>query len=468
MVRKNKLKEVSLTAGAMYQTIGKLLTNGIAFLTAPIFTRILSSGDYGKVSVYSAWCTLFSFIVGLQVDGTIANAKIRYPEEELPSYLSSVMTIAVFSFATIFSFALLLNNFLAEFINIRKDLIFFLVVQSFASFCVKFYDSILIQFKRTDKSMYFMAFIFVLDTVLALLFLSIFTCEKYISKIYGEGLPLTIIGCFLCIYILIKGKVFYRSEYWNFCLPISLPLILHSTGHLILWQSDRIMIQKLIGESETGIYSIAVLTASVLITIFLAFNNAWVPYYYEYKKRNDIESIILHSKNYMLNISAMHVVFFFVVPELFKILAPYSYWDLGLKVIPILVMTSYFRYLYLFPVNHEIYNRNTNIVAIGTFLAAIFNIFLNFFFIKIFYTIGAAYATCISSLFLFLFHLLIANNFVRNFEYPISLFFKGFVPVLIAFFLYFPMANIFVVRWIIACLISAFFVLRFLKIKTLF
>jgi len=468
--RKNadNLKQTSLTKGAIFQTAGKFILEGVAFFTAPIFTRVLSISDYGRVSIYTTWCSLLSLFIGLQVSGSIANAKIEYSEEKLSSYMSSVMSISLASFTLFFALTSAFYKPLARFINIRADLVFLLVVQSFASFCVDFYNSKLIQYKQADKSMYLMTAVSLLSVALSLVFVFTLPCEKYISKIYGSAIPIIGIGIFLCAYVLVKGKVFFNSEYWKFCLQITLPLIFHGAGHLLLGQSDRIMLQKMVGESETGIYSIAVAVSNVMVTIFGSFNNVWVPYYYEYKKKGDVQTILMRSKNYMLNIAMLFASFLLVVPEVFRILVPETYWQTGLKVIPVLTMAAFFRYLYLFPVNHEFYNRNTKLVALGTFLSALINIVLNFIFIKRFSSLGAAAATCVSTVLLFLFHLVIAGRVVKNYEYPPTFYLRGLMIVAITFAVYFLLTDFWLARWGMAVCVGAVLGGRIFKRRSLF
>lgn len=468
MHKESSLKRTSLTKGAVFQSAGKILLESIAFFTAPIFTRILSTDDYGKISVYTTWCSLFSLFVGLQVGGSIANAKIEYTEEKLPEYMSSVMTIAILFFIILLIIIAVFCRSLAHFINIRVDLVFLLVVQSFASFCINFYNMKLIQFKQAHKSMYLMTVTSILSTVLSLIFVFTLQGEMYISKIYGTGIPIVAIGFFLCIYILAKGKVFFNINYWKFCLVLTIPLIFHGAGQLILGQSDRIMLQKMIGESETGIYCISATVTAVMTTIYGSFNTVWIPYYYEYKKKHDVQTILMQSRNYMFNIAGTYAVFLLIVPEIFRILVPEVYWEYGLKIIPILTLSSFFNYLYLFPVNYEFFSKNTKMIATGTFVSALINVVLNFLLIKRLSSIGAAIATCISSLLLFLFHLVSARHIIKQFEYPLSFFLLGIIPVGIALGIYMLLAGLWIVRWVFATAIGTILLVRFLKKRSLF
>lgn len=356
--------------------------------------------------------------------------------------------------------------------NVRKDLIFVLIIQSYFTFCVSFYDTKLIQFKRSDISMYISTTLSLCGIGLSLLFVFNTSGEKYIAKIYGAAIPTVLFGLFVFVSIFARGKTLYNKKYWIFCLSLTLPLILHNAGHLILGQSDRIMIQKMIGEEETGIYSLSVTMAMVMTTIFGSFNNAWVPYYFDSKKTGDYKSIIQKSNNYLFDITVLFMGFLLLVPEVFKIMAPEYYWNKGLLIIPFIVLAEFFRFLYLFPVNHEFYYKKTKFISIGTVLSGIINIILNFYLIRKYGTIGAAIATCISSISLFLLHLFIAKKIIGNYEYSNSFYIRGLIPVLLIFVLYFIsifyFPKLWYLRWGIGLVLGICLGIRIYKNKSLF
>ena len=52
----NKYKKVPLPAKAsLWFVVCSFLQKGISFITTPIFTRIMTSDNYGVVTMYSAW-----------------------------------------------------------------------------------------------------------------------------------------------------------------------------------------------------------------------------------------------------------------------------------------------------------------------------------------------------------------------------------------------------------------------------
>ena len=65
--------------------IGNIFNKGIAFLTVPIFTRILSTSDYGIVTTYNSWIGIVSMLLGFALHMAIRSSFIDYrPTEKFP------------------------------------------------------------------------------------------------------------------------------------------------------------------------------------------------------------------------------------------------------------------------------------------------------------------------------------------------------------------------------------------------
>jgi O-antigen/teichoic acid export membrane protein len=93
-----KPREKSISRVFIWQIVSKFILKGLSFFTAPIFTRLLTPSDYGQVAVYGTWVLLCGLFIGLGTYGSIANAKIRYGDDKIDAYLSSIMAVSVISF----------------------------------------------------------------------------------------------------------------------------------------------------------------------------------------------------------------------------------------------------------------------------------------------------------------------------------------------------------------------------------
>ena len=69
--------------------IGNIFNKGIAFLTVPIFTRILSTSDYGIVTTYNSWIGIVSMLLGFALHMAIRSSFIDYCKYD-SDYLFSI------------------------------------------------------------------------------------------------------------------------------------------------------------------------------------------------------------------------------------------------------------------------------------------------------------------------------------------------------------------------------------------
>jgi O-antigen/teichoic acid export membrane protein len=463
----NKKKEGSISSVLIWQMISRFLLQGLGFLTAPIFTRLLTPSDYGYVTVYTTWVTLCSLVVGLQTYGSIANAKIKYGIDKIDSYLSSVITLSVISFVMVLSLSIVFKKQLSNLLKLSGDLVLLLVIQSFASFCITFHTTKLIQFKKAAASTILSFVVSLCSTILAILFLFLSHEKKYSAKIYGTAIPTIIIGFVVLGYIYFKGQKAYNKKYWKYCFILTFPLIFHGAGHLILAQSDKIMLQRIAGERITGIYGFCYNFATIIQVIWGAFNVSWIPFYYEYKKNNQNDIIIDKSKNYIVFFTTIVMGFILLLPEFYKIMSPVEYWT-GISLMPPIILSFYLNFLYGFPVNFEFFHEKTRLITLGTLSASVINIILNIIFIPRYGSFGAAISTLISYVFLFIFHEIIVRYFIKGYEYKLTIYLTGLIPICLTIFIFYFFQNYWIIRWGIGGFLGLFLLQKAIKNKGVF
>lgn len=455
-----------ITKNAVWQLIGKFLLQGFSLFITPIITRLLSPVDYGYVAVYLSWNSILSLLIGLQTFGSIANARLKYDSCEINKYLASIYSVSLISFFVFLFAAVIFNKSISQFIGLRGDIVILLVIFSFSCYTVSFVVSKFDQFKEAKKSTILSSVSSITGLLLSLI-LVLISDNKACAKIYGESIPNVLITFVLIIYIYIRGKTFIKKEYITYCFSLTLPLLFHGLGGVVFSQFDRIMLQKMIGVEELGVYTVTYLLCNILNVIYGALNITWVPFYYDYKKQNNNEIILRRSFNYLNLFTIITLGFLCLSPEVFKFLAPKAYWS-GIKTIPLLTLSFFFNFLYLFPVNFEFYNEKVKLIPIATIIAAAVNIMINFILIPIYGIIGAALGTLISNIFNFIFHYFIAKKVMIGFEYPNIFFIRNTLIIIISCIVFYLLLELYIVRWLIAVILGIYQLLCFKKNKTIF
>ena len=446
------------------------LVAGINFITVPIFTRMLNTDGYGLVNVYVAWVQICTIFVGLKAEGSIGSAQANLPPEEQEPYQFSVLMMTVAVFSGIMLLSAVFISPLSQALNMSKLLVVAMLIQSFGSFLIAFFNARFIFRRQPHKNFLVSVGLCIGTTLLSVALIAlIFTGEDgYLGRVIGLAVPNILIGLSLLLVLACSRQRRFDIKYWKFCLLLTLPLIFHSLSQIVLSQTGKIVIQQSCGDSLTGIYSLAVVMVGFLGAIYSALNNAFVPFMYDDLAGKTSAAVKQrHFKNYFTSFTLGTCAFSMMAPEILKIMSTEAYWP-AVDVLPFLIIGQYGVFLYSFPVNYEFYKMRTSSIAVGTVLAALLNLILSIALIPAMGMLGAALATMVSYLALFLFHFCIARYKLGDTNYSAKALCTGLVLVSAVAFLYYPLANLPFLRWIIGlfglCLIG----IRIWKTRTIF
>ena len=78
----------------LWYTISNILLRGVSVFTAPIFTRLLSTSDYGIASNFSSWMGIVLCFTDLSLSTAVIRGKVEF-QNDFKSYLSSIQTLGI-------------------------------------------------------------------------------------------------------------------------------------------------------------------------------------------------------------------------------------------------------------------------------------------------------------------------------------------------------------------------------------
>ncbi|MCK9225386.1 MAG: oligosaccharide flippase family protein [Candidatus Muirbacterium halophilum] len=452
---KTLLNHKVVKAGSWY-TLTEFFLKGVAFLTIPIFTRLLSTADYGIVALYQAWVSIFTILITLDLKVSIGRAKFDFKE----TYNQYVSSVAFLSLIIFFIFLIIFLLFTPNFLNLTQlsPFLFFLMVFQAYFLFIQNYAINKFRFEYKYKLVSILSILVVISGILFSIYLiiNIFETNKYLGQILGKSSFIIFGGfCFL-LYLFYQGKEFINYKYWKYALALSIPMVFHSISRIINDQFDRILINKYVDTSSTGIYSFAY-NIGVIVTVLLAATaQAWVPWFYEKMEKKEYLKIKYNANIYRNIFTYVYAGILFLSPELIRIMAQESYWQ-GLNLIPWIFMAGYFNFMCNFELNTQFFMKKMSLVSLGTILSAIVNIILNIIFIPKYGYEAAAITTVISFLFLFLFHYIITTKILKKVIYGIkfhlvSIFYVSTITILFILF-----QNLLFARLILIIIFSLFF-----------
>ncbi len=447
-----------------------VIVAGISFFTIPVFTRILDTNAYGLVSIYEAWAQIFIIFIGLKADGSIASAAANLDNTEQDSYQFSVLVLSFASFSLIFAASTAFNGDLSVLMGLSPELVSLLVVQSFGAYIVQFFNMRFVFSKEAKKNFMMAVGISTMTTVLSIaLICFMFDSDSGpLGRALGLVIPNLALGISLIVSLWKSRRPKFNWRYWGFCLSLSLPLVLHSLSQQVLSQCGKITIQQFSGDSAAGIFGLAVTISSLITYIYTALNNAFVPFMYEDlagKTSDEVKQ--RHFNNYIRLFTLGSMAFSLMAPEVLRLMSTEAYIS-ALNYLPLLLIGKYCVFLYSFPVNYEFYKMKTKSIAIGTVMAAAVNIALCVLLVPSWGATGAATASLLAYLGLFLFHFCVARYFLGDRNYPVRKLFIGLLLVSVVSLAYYPLASFPIVRWAIGLTFVCLALRRVIKTRTIF
>lgn len=406
------------TAGIGY-TIGNVLIKGLAFLTLPIFTRLMSLSDYGLYTTYAAYESIIVIIVSLGLHQSLKSANQTFPGY-IEKYVSSVVLLPLFSTSFVLLIAYLLSLVFPGMWGFPDKFVFVMIIQALGSCMITMYNS------RVSLDFSYKSFlqISLLSSVgnitLSLLFiLTICSDNPFAGRVYGTFVPAVLLGAFIYSQFFRKAKPSFNNEYIKYGLSYSLPLVPHGLSQLVLSQFGKIIIQNRIGNEAAGLYGLAYTVALIPQIMVQSLALAWGPWFFEAYNENRIDTIKSRAKDYVNGFSILTIVLFCVSPEMIKVLSDRSYWEAIFIVCPA-ILGVYFVFLYGLPVEVEYYYKKTSYLATGTILAAVVDIVLCVTFVPVYGYHAAVYATVFTYALYLTMHMLIAYK-LTNGHLPFSL-----------------------------------------------
>lgn len=408
----NILKKTTALSVSVKATLAfgaaSFVISGINYITTPIFTRILSTSDYGTIAVYNSWHSIIQvFATMTLIFPGILQVGLYEHSENRWRYLSCLLGIITCTSITLAIIYLFFCDSVSALLNLSPSLIILIFLTCVFTSATTLWitrQRYEYNYKITIRVTIGSAVLAQVISIVAVLMMRNDPETDLASiRLWSAGAVNIIVGIFLYLYILLKGKVLFDFPLWKATIIVAFPLIPHYLSSVILQSTDKIMISHMIGDDKAGIYSIAATLSSVGILFWRALNTTFSPFVnYKLGKRGfkDINDCVLP----LLSIVGLSCFMgALAAPEIIIVLATKEYLS-GVYIIPPIVIGIFFHAMYdVFSAVAFFYKKSTRIMT-ASVAAALTNIILNFICIKRFGFIAAGYTTMVSNLVLTMMH----------------------------------------------------------------
>ena len=376
---------------SLWFIISSVMLKGISFFTLPIFSRLLTTDEYGVVTVYQSWVSVISIITALTIWGGVFNVgMVKYSSrkyEMMSSFQGMATTITVL-FAVL---TMLIFPIIHPFLRMNRFLTVCMFLEILAQIPFNLWSTEQRFIYEYRKLIIITVAISLLNPLISYIAI-INTPYKAEARILCGLIVHLLFGVPFFILNLIKGKRFFSKFFWKFGFLFNIVLIPHYLSMQILSQSDRIMIERYCGKSDAGIYNIAYTFAMLLSLVTSGINSSLTPHIYQCMKTGN-EKVLRKQTTAIIAVVAFFTIGLIAfIPDMFHLLLPESYYS-ALKVIPPVAASAFFLFLYPLFGAIEFYYEENKYVTYASVIGAVLNIVLNYVFINAFGFIAAAYTT---------------------------------------------------------------------------
>ena len=258
-------------AGTM-SLIATVLTRAINLISVPIFSRILTTAEYGQVDVFMTFVNIFFVVLGLDFHGAVGKGRLDF-EEESDRYLCSSL-IFTSIFASIFVvFINVFFKYFAVIFGLERWVVNLMFLYSYSMFVMSMRSSDYNFYYKYDKNMKMTVTVGLSNLVLSIVFIeTVFKNAHLLGRILGATIPTVL--CAIIVYWGYgkRGEWTFEKKYNTYALEFGVPLIPHNLSHLILSGADKVMINSMISASASGIYSLTYTLGMMIQVAFLLLN----------------------------------------------------------------------------------------------------------------------------------------------------------------------------------------------------
>lgn len=380
--------------------LGSSVANKAApFLLLPLITRFLTPAEFGALSLFLVVNGLFYAVVGMGIHTNISKSFFASSRSELAVLIGNILFVLAGASALILALCLGIALTTDQFFSMPSELWPVFPVLSF----MMMVNTINLTLLRNEGRAYVYAGFEICNTLLGLA-VTVLLLVRFDYGWYSQVLGLIVANA---IFFVVAVLYIRRRSYLKFVprwdvvrsiLELSLPLIPHVLGGVIIAVGDRIFIERMVGLEAVALYSIGYSFGMVVSLFTDAFVKAWTPWFFKVLQKPtepDKRDVVLYTYAYCIGVFVLagtiaFVAIFilpFVVHESFIGAADYIFWvSMGCAAQGI--------YKIFFP--YLVYLNKTSFLAVSTVLSALINLLLNYFFILHFGAIGAAYSTLLS------------------------------------------------------------------------
>lgn len=397
---------------AAWYFICNILQKGISLFTVPLYTRLLTTAQYGAYQVFLSWLEIFEILTTFRLSwGGFSVGLTKFPEKR-DRYTASIQCMSITTTTSFFLLYLLFAKYIDTATGLTRELTLMIFILAYTTPAIEFWSVR----QRVEGRYRAVVTISLLDSFLipilglCTLFLTNWGENGVIiARVVVQGLTGIILFSANCH----KDFVFFDRTYWGRAMRFNIPLVPHYLSTVILNSSDRIMIERIVGSDKAGIYGVAYSAAMVMSLLNGALTSSMQPWFFQRLRNQDYRDIDKVINISLILVAGANLLLIGFAPEAITILAPPVYQE-AIWIVPPLASSAVVMFFYQHFLNTEFYYENSKMITLASLGAAVLNVALNFWLIPVFGYLIAGYTTLFSYFFFAVTHYIFMRKLLKK------------------------------------------------------
>jgi len=382
-------------------SFGNILSAFVSFLLLPVYTRLLSPGDYGILELLNLLAAILGILFGLLVSNGYSRIYFDSKDGNYRRKLFATGQIFTFLCAVLFTVMIFINVDWFSQTILNEDvgkLPVFLITLSTIFFVMLRIPLANLQIRQLPKQYITVNLAGFVLTVFTTIVFVVFYGFGVLGVLYGQLIGNVIQFVFLGIYSRKEYEIGFSLTQLGVMLSFAVFLIPANLSALILNMSNRWFLQEYQTLGDVGLYSLGAKFASVIPMLFIEpVKQAFSPYLYEQIENPEKlkKTLSEFSRLFFIGLSIVVVGISMLTREAIMIIADKSFYG-SQNVTFILSVSFLFLGLAGIIVQGIQVVKKTWIITVIWIFSSFVNVLLNFWLVPLYGRMGAATATMIS------------------------------------------------------------------------
>lgn len=387
-----------LTHSSIYG-LGTVVSQMVAFLLLPVYTRYLTPKDYGVIELIEITSGIVAIVVTVGIARALSRFYYESNDTEKQNRVVSTTYITYLTIATCSTLLLLSLTDLFALTILDSGIYSYYFKISFINLMVGGLIDIGLMYLRIIKK----PFIYISITITRLIMMIslnivfvVFLKQGVLGILYSGLISRVVYAIVITIPILVKTNLRFSFILSKNMLKFSLPLIPASLANTLVQQSDKYFIRYFFTIADTGIYSLAnKLGNTIHLLITMPFMMAFMPRRFEIMNKPDAKLIYAQVfKSYCVLTIFIGLALSMLIPEIMVIMTTPDFYSAG-KYVPLIVLSMI---MYSFQYHFEfgiLWSKKTKYYAYINISTACLNIITNIILIPLYGLWGGALSSTI-------------------------------------------------------------------------